>query len=112
MKRNAVRVVEKPWGREVWLVVEREYAGKLLEVKKGNRLSLQYHKRKKESMFVLEGRAVLTVGRRNLPISEGDCVTIKPGEVHRITALSDVRIVEVSTPHVKDVVRLEDDYDR
>ena len=112
MKRNVVRVVVKPWGREVWLAVEREYAGKILEVKKGARLSLQYHKKKKESMFVLSGRSVLTVGKREFPFEEGDCVTIKPGVVHRIAAVSDVRIIEFSTPHLSDVVRLDDDFGR
>jgi len=112
MKRNVVRVVVKPWGREVWLAVEREYAGKILEVKRGKRLSLQYHKRKKESMFVLEGKALLTVGKRKVPFSKGDCVTIRPGVVHRIEALSNVKIIEFSTPHLSDVVRLEDDFGR
>jgi len=112
MKRNKVKVVVKPWGRELWLVVEEEYAGKILEVKKGCRLSLQYHKVKKESMFFLEGKAKVTVGKKTLVLREGDSITIKPGEVHRVEALSDVRIFEVSTPHLNDLVRVEDDYGR
>jgi mannose-6-phosphate isomerase len=112
MRRNVVRVVEKPWGRELWLVVEGEYAGKVLEVRKGCRLSLQYHERKRESMYVLEGRLKLLVDGREELLEVGDSVTIEPEEVHRLEALSDARVVEVSTPQVDDVVRLEDDYGR
>jgi len=107
-----VRVVEKPWGRELWLAVEDEYAGKILEVRAGCRLSEQFHERKKESMFVLAGRVRLVVGSREVVLAEGDCVTILPGEVHRLEALSDVRVVEFSTPELDDVVRREDDYGR
>jgi len=112
MRRNVVRVVEKPWGRELWLAVEDEYAGKILEVRAGCRLSEQFHERKKESMFVLAGRVRLVVGSREVVLAEGDCVTILPGEVHRLEALSDVRVVEFSTPELDDVVRREDDYGR
>jgi mannose-6-phosphate isomerase-like protein (cupin superfamily) len=112
MKRNVVKVVDKPWGRELWLAVEGEYAGKILEVRKGCRLSLQYHERKKESMFLLEGQAKLTVDGKEVMLAVGDSVTIEPEEVHRLEALSDVKVIEISTPQVEDVVRLEDDYGR
>lgn len=112
MKRNVMKVVDKPWGREVWLAVEGEYAGKILEVRKGCRLSLQYHERKKESMFLLEGQAKLTVDGNEVMLGVGDSVTIEPEEVHRLEALSDVKVIEISTPQVEDVVRLEDDYGR
>lgn len=112
MKRNVVKVVGKPWGRELWLVVEREYAGKILEVKKGRRLSLQHHVEKKESMYVLSGRVKLILDGEELVLCGGDCVTINPREVHRVEALSDARIVEFSTPQLDDVVRHEDDYGR
>ncbi|MBM3308741.1 MAG: cupin domain-containing protein [Candidatus Altiarchaeales archaeon] len=109
-----MKVVVKPWGRELWLVVEKEYAGKILEVKKGKRLSLQYHEVKKESMYVLSGHGEFTVGGDVFELKEGDnvTITINPREVHRVKALSDLRIIEISTPHLDDVVRVEDDYRR
>jgi mannose-6-phosphate isomerase-like protein (cupin superfamily) len=68
--------------------------------------------RKKESLFLLEGEARLTVDGKLVDFKKGDCITINPGEKHRIEALTDVRIVEVSTPDLDDVVRHEDDYGR
>ena len=112
MRCNRVKVVGKPWGRELWLAVEGEYAGKILEVRGGCRLSLQHHVRKKESMFVLSGSVKLFVDGKDLILKEGDSVTIEPGEVHRLEALSDARVVEFSTPELDDVVRHEDDYGR
>jgi mannose-6-phosphate isomerase-like protein (cupin superfamily) len=112
MKRNRVKVVGKPWGRELWLALEDEYAGKVLEVRKGCRLSLQHHVRKKESMFVLSGSVKLSVDGKDLVLKEGDCITIEPGDVHRLEALSDARVVEFSTPELDDIVRHEDDYGR
>jgi mannose-6-phosphate isomerase-like protein (cupin superfamily) len=112
MRRNVVKVVEKPWGRELWLAVEEEYAGKILEVNKGHRLSLQYHREKKESLYVLGGRVRLVGEGADLVLKKGDSVTIDPKVVHRIEALSNAKIVEFSTPQLCDVVRLEDDYKR
>ncbi|MBD3388740.1 MAG: cupin domain-containing protein [Candidatus Altiarchaeales archaeon] len=107
-----MKVVDKPWGREIWFAVEDEYVGKIIEVKKGERLSLQFHEEKKETMYLLEGRMALTFGDEELELAEGESITIKPGVKHRINALSDVKVVEVSTPQVEDVIRLEDDYGR
>lgn len=112
MQFNEVKVVDKPWGRELWLAVEDEYAGKILEVNKGSRLSHQYHERKKESMYVLDGRMKITVNDVDHVLKQGDSITLKPGDRHRIEALEDLRIIEVSTPELDDVVRLEDDYSR
>jgi mannose-6-phosphate isomerase len=105
-------IVEKPWGREVHYAVEPEYVGKILEVKKGCRLSLQYHKRKKETMYILDGKVELTLGEDTLELSEGASVTIEPGEIHRVYAVTDARILEASTNHLDDVVRVKDDYRR
>jgi mannose-6-phosphate isomerase-like protein (cupin superfamily) len=111
------RRVEKPWGWElVWAETDR-YAGKLLFVRAGQALSLQYHKRKDESWYVQEGRAALELGRVDGELFEqeigaGDTFHFVPGTVHRVRALEDTLIVEVSTPELDDVVRLADDYGR
>jgi mannose-6-phosphate isomerase-like protein (cupin superfamily) len=112
------RRVEKPWGWElVWAETEA-YVGKLLFVRAGEALSLQYHEVKDESWLVREGRARLELGDTHggdleeLEIGPGDALRYRPGTVHRLTALEDTLIVEVSTPQLDDVVRLEDLYGR
>lgn len=111
------RRVEKPWGWElVWAETE-EYVGKLLFVRAGHSLSLQYHEVKDESWLVQQGRASLELGEvggtlEATEIGPDDCFRYRPGTVHRVTALEDTLIVEVSTPHLDDVVRLEDRYGR
>lgn len=107
-----MRTVDKPWGREIWWAVTDKYAAKILEVHAGHGLSLQYHQRKMESMLFRRGSGVLVLDHETLPIREGLAVTIKPGQIHRIVADSDLEIIEVSTPELDDVVRLEDDYGR
>jgi mannose-6-phosphate isomerase len=110
--------VEKPWGWElIWALTDR-YCGKLLFVRAGQALSLQYHEAKDESWYVQEGRATLelgTVESGDLEAGEirpGDCFHFSPGTVHRLRAIEDTLIVEVSTPDLGDVVRLADDYGR
>lgn len=113
MRINGLKIIEKPWGREIWFAVEDEYAGKILEVRKGGKLSLQYHKRKKETMYVLEGRMKLIhAGGEMLVEKGGGSVTLEPGDRHRVEALEDLKVIEVSTPHLDDIVRLQDDYGR
>ncbi|MFH1721130.1 MAG: cupin domain-containing protein [Candidatus Altiarchaeota archaeon] len=106
------KIIEKPWGRELLLSHEKEYAGKILEVKKGERLSLQFHEVKKESMYVLEGKMLLVLGEESFEVSEGQAVTILSGTKHRIEALTDIKVIEFSTPELDDIVRIEDDYGR
>ncbi len=113
-----VRRVEKPWGHElIWALTDR-YCGKLLFVKAGSALSLQFHREKEESWYVQAGRAKLElgeVGQKALSeevIGPGAAFHYVPGTVHRVTALEDTTILEVSTPHLDDVVRLEDLYGR
>jgi mannose-6-phosphate isomerase len=110
--------VEKPWGYElVWALTE-EYAGKLLAVNAGQQLSLQFHRQKDESWYLLEGVAELefaAAGEKTTTsevVRPGAAFRIRPGTVHRIRALENVLMLEVSTPHLDDVVRLEDDYGR
>jgi mannose-6-phosphate isomerase len=111
------RRVEKPWGWElVWAEAEA-YVGKLLFVRAGQALSLQYHEVKDEAWLVQEGRALLELGEvggelQAVEITAGDAFRYRPGTVHRVTAIEDTLIVEVSTPHLDDVVRLEDRYGR
>jgi mannose-6-phosphate isomerase len=109
--------VEKPWGYELrWAITDR-YAAKILHVNKGEALSLQYHERKDESQYVIRGCVEIEVGGPdgNLTahrLNAGDTLHITPGTRHRITAVEDTDIFEVSTPEIDDVVRLEDRYGR
>ncbi len=112
MELKPVKVVEKPWGREIWLSVEKEYAGKILEIKKGFRTSLQYHKKKKESIYVHSGVLNLICPEKEILIKKGGCVTLNPGDRHRLEAKEDLVLIEISTPELDDVVRLEDDHGR
>jgi mannose-6-phosphate isomerase len=111
------RRVEKPWGWELVWAETGAYVGKLLFVRSGQALSLQYHEVKDETWLVREGRAAVELGDvggalETIEIGPGDALHYPPGTVHRITALDDTLIVEVSTPHLDDVVRLEDRYGR
>ncbi len=114
---RAAERVEKPWGWElIWALTDR-YCGKLLFVRAGQALSLQYHEVKDESWYVEKGRATLELGSVGEElgtgeIGPGDCFHFPPGTVHRLRALEDTLIVEVSTPDLTDVVRLADDYGR
>jgi mannose-6-phosphate isomerase-like protein (cupin superfamily) len=112
------RRVEKPWGHELIWAVAEEYVGKLLFVEAGHSLSLQFHREKDESWYVQSGRAKLELGKageavlREEVVTAGAAFRYRPGTVHRVTALEDTTILEVSTPHLDDVVRLEDSYGR
>ncbi len=111
------RRVEKPWGWELIWAEAEQYVGKLLFIRAGEALSLQYHEVKDESWLVHEGRARLELGRVGdelevLEVGPGEALRYPPGTVHRVTALEDTLIVEVSTPHLEDVVRIEDRYGR
>ena len=112
------RRVEKPWGWELIWAHAEQYVGKVLFVRAGESLSLQFHREKDESWYVQSGRARLELGDVGQgPLDEeivvaGACFRYRPGTVHRVTALEDTTILEVSTPHLDDVVRLEDVYGR
>lgn len=107
-----MKIVDKPWGREIWWAVTERYVGKIIEVNAGHALSLQYHERKMETLYFEHGSGILTLDDQELEIEPGLSVTIVPGQRHRITARSDVRVLEASTPETDDVVRLEDRYGR
>ncbi len=106
------RVVEKPWGREIWWAVTDRYLGKLIEVRSGHSLSLQYHRRKLETLWVVAGYGRFQIGDDEVAAGPGYTVTLKPGTVHRISAQVDLQLIEVSSPEGDDVVRLEDRYGR
>jgi mannose-6-phosphate isomerase len=117
MKQTPIQVKEKPWGREIWFAHAAGYAGKILEVKKGCRLSLQYHEKKTETQYLMSGKVLMTLGKtkgrlREYTMKAGDKLDIFPYTIHRIHALEDSKIFEVSTDQLTDVVRLEDDYGR
>jgi mannose-6-phosphate isomerase-like protein (cupin superfamily) len=121
------KIVEKPWGREIWYADQAAYAGKVLEVKKGRRLSLQYHERKTETLYLLSGKVLLTfrpIAPAEIPadvaITPADQHVWLPGRaldvpartIHRFEAVEDSVLLEVSTPDLTDVVRLQDDFSR
>jgi mannose-6-phosphate isomerase-like protein (cupin superfamily) len=114
----ASRRVEKPWGWELIWADTDAYVGKILFVRAGQALSLQFHNEKDESWYVQSGRAQLELGDvgkavlNTEVIAAGASFRFRPGTVHRVTALEDTTILEVSTPHLDDVVRLEDRYGR
>lgn len=109
--------VQKPWGYELrWALTER-YAGKVLHVNRGEALSLQYHECKDEFQYVVKGRVEIELGGPDgiltkHVMSAGDTLHLSPGTRHRLTALEDTDIFEVSTSEMDDVVRLEDRYGR
>ena len=113
--------VEKPWGYELIWAKAEGYAGKVLFVRAGQALSLQFHREKDESWYVLEGRAEVQLGEvgeagqavlKAEIVGPGAAFRFRPGTVHRVRAVEDTTIVEVSTPQLDDIVRLEDKYGR
>lgn len=111
-----IRRVEKPWGHEIiWAHTDR-YAGKILFIRRGERLSLQYHRAKDETIYLIAGELELAIEengslatRRLVP---GEACHIAPGVRHRMIATSDCQIAEASSPELDDVIRLEDAYGR
>ena len=118
MSENPKRV-EKPWGYEIWWARTDRYVGKILHVNKGASLSLQYHNVKDETILVQSGLLLFetrpkgeTGELQRIQMRPGDVFHVTPGTVHRMTGLEDCDLVEVSTPEIDDVVRLEDRYGR
>ena len=111
--------VDKPWGYEIWWARTERYVGKILHVNKGESLSLQYHRVKDETILVQSGRLLFETRLsgedgelRRIELGPGEVFHITPGTHHRMTGLEDTDILEVSTPELDDVVRLEDRYGR
>lgn len=117
MSDGEPRRVDKPWGHELWWAQTDHYAGKLLSVEAGHELSLQMHREKDETSYLLSGRLRLSRGPtaddlEQKEIGPGYTWRIEPGIVHSIEAIEDSVVLEVSTPHLDDVVRLRDRYRR
>ena len=115
-------VVNKPWGREEWLELWEGgrgggYCYKRIHIKAGTRTSFQYHERKVETNYIIEGKAEVWLEKDSGKIEKiimgtGDSFTVIPPKKHRVIALTDVILQEVSTPEVDDVIRLQDDNER
>jgi mannose-6-phosphate isomerase len=110
-------LTKKPWGKEELFALCGKYAGKIITVKKGCRLSLQFHKKKEETFYLSKGKLKITWGislskLKNKIIKTGQTFHIPPKTIHRTEALKDCVIIEVSTPELSDIVRIEDDYNR
>lgn len=111
-----MRRVDKPWGHElIWAETPR-YVGKLLHIQAGHRLSRQYHRVKEETLLIQSGEMELEIGPletlEKRRMMKGDVFHVRPGTIHRMIAVTDVDVIEVSTPELDDVVRLEDVYGR
>ena len=112
----SVKRVPKPWGHEtIWALTDR-YCGKVLHIKAGHALSVQYHNKKDETVHLLSGKLVYWVKldgeMRDMKLEAGQSFRITPGTVHYMEAITDCDVLEASTPELDDVVRLEDRYGR
>ena len=117
MSKVTPRRVEKPWGHEEIFARTDRYVGKILSIRSGEALSLQYHERKDETIRIMDGEMDLVVGTNvddleTLRLGPGDVFHIVPRTIHRMVAVTDCSLFEVSTPELDDVVRLEDRYGR
>lgn len=115
--RIDVRVVSKPWGHEVIWADTDLYVGKVLHIKAGHSLSLQYHNKKDETIHLLSGQMIYRVKNeaselKDVVLKVGDSYRNEPGVVHQMEAVTDCQVLEASTPHLDDVVRLNDRYGR
>jgi mannose-6-phosphate isomerase len=114
--RAKVVRVEKPWGHEIiWAHTDR-YVGKILHIKAGHALSVQYHQVKDETVYLLSGNLVYRVWENGRPndvgLEVGQAFRITPRTIHQLEAVTDCDVLEASTPHLDDVIRLEDRYGR
>ena len=117
MVNELPRKIEKPWGYELLFAHTPKYAGKIIFVKKGHRLSLQYHEKKDETMYIYRGKVLLDIENADgkmvsREVQPGQSIIIPPNTRHRLKALEDATLLEASTPELDDVVRMEDDYGR
>ena len=111
------KIVEKPWGHEEIFALTKDYVGKVLFIKAGEQLSLQYHEEKEETVYVSSGSMEFTLENKKGEmekkiLTKGMHAHIYPRRKHRMKGISDCWIFEVSTPHLEDVIRLEDSYGR
>lgn len=114
---NEIKKIDKPWGYELHWGITDAYVGKILFIKTGQRLSVQYHEVKDETIYIQSGRMLLHVGKdqdalEKVELGPGMAYHIPPGEIHAMESIEDCTAFEVSTPHLDDVVRLKDWYGR
>jgi mannose-6-phosphate isomerase-like protein (cupin superfamily) len=115
--RADVKHVPKPWGHEtIWALTDR-YVGKILHINAGQALSVQYHERKDETVYLLSGEMIYWVKigdeeMRDMKLGRGEAFRITPGTIHYMEAITDCDVLEASTPELDDVVRLQDRYGR
>lgn len=112
-----MQTIEKPWGKEEIIEVNDAYMVKRLTMLKGHRCSVQYHNFKRETIYVLSGRLNILSGEKGQPLvskiyGPNETITLPTGLVHRMEGVEDCVYLEASTPHLDDVVRIEDDYNR
>ena len=112
-----MKVVSKPWGKEVWLELNEKYCYKRIYINSGTRTSFQYHVNKLETNYIIEGNAEVWLENdegviEKTVMNKDDFFTVVPPRKHRVIALTDLILQEVSTPEVDDVIRIEDDTDR
>ena len=117
MENKLPRRIEKPWGFELLFAHTPKYAGKLIFIKRGHRLSLQYHKEKDETFYIHEGKVLIDIEGSDGQLVQteaqpGYCLRIPPLNKHRLKAMEDTVIFEVSTPELEDLERVDDDYGR
>ena len=117
MKEKLPQRTEKPWGYEILFARTPLYAGKIIFIRQGHRFSLQYHKKKDESFYIYQGKALLEMDGQDGKLEEstvqaGDSFRVRPMTKHRLKAIEDTTLLEASTPELEDVVRIQDDYGR
>jgi len=117
MSNNYPKIINKPWGREVWLELNDKYCYKRIYIKAGTRTSFQYHLKKLETNYIIEGEAEVWLENKNGEIVKSikrkdDFFNVIPLRKHRVIAITDLILQEVSTPEVDDVIRIEDDNNR
>jgi len=118
--RSTIKHVPKPWGHETIWAHTDNYVGKILHINAGHALSVQYHNVKDETVYLLSGQLIYRIWEgegeqkqaRDVGLAIGDAFRIVPGTIHQMEAVTDCDILEVSTPHLDDVVRLKDRYGR
>ena len=116
--RVDVRMVPKPWGHEVIWAHTDQYVGKVLHIKAGHALSVQYHNQKDETIHLLSGEMIYRIGAtaddplHEVRLKAGESYRNEVGHVHQMEAVTDCQVLEASTPHLDDVVRLSDRYGR
>lgn len=116
-KKNDPKIVKKPWGKEVWLELNESYCYKRIYINAGYKTSFQYHKKKRETNYIISGEAEVWLENdkgfiEKFKYTEGDFFNVMPPKKHRVIAVTDIILQEVSTPEVDDVMRIEDDFKR